>query len=91
LQALNTGHSGSLSTIHASSAAEAIYRFATYVLMSGIDLPYRVIRENIGRSLDLVIQLKRQPGKRAVAEVLRIKRYLPAEDYYEFETLYQNK
>jgi pilus assembly protein CpaF len=91
LQALNTGHSGSLSTIHASSAAEAISRFATCVLMSGIDLPYRVIRENIGQSLDLVIQLKRQPGKRAVAEVLRIKRYVPAEDYYEFETLYQNK
>jgi pilus assembly protein CpaF len=91
LQALNTGHSGSLSTIHASSAAEAISRFATCVLMSGINLPYRVIRENIGQSLDLVIQLKRQPGKRAVAEVLRIKRYVPAEDYYEFETLYQNK
>jgi pilus assembly protein CpaF len=91
LQALNTGHSGSLSTIHASSAAEAISRFATCVLMSGIDLPYRVIRENIGQSLDLVIQLKRQPGKRAVAEVLRIKRYVPAEDYYEFETLYQTK
>jgi pilus assembly protein CpaF len=91
LQALNTGHSGSLCTIHASSAAEAIYRFATYVLMSGIDLPYRVIRENIGQSLDLVIQLQRQPGIRAVAEVLRIKRYVPAEDYYEFETLYQNK
>jgi pilus assembly protein CpaF len=91
LQALNTGHSGSLSTIHASSAAEAISRFATCVLMSGIDLPYRVIRENIGQSLDLAVQLKRQPGKRAVAEVLRIKRYVPAEDYYEFETLYQNK
>jgi pilus assembly protein CpaF len=91
LQALNTGHSGSLSTIHASSAAEAISHFATYVLMSGIDLPYRVIRKNIGESLDLVIQLKREPGKRAVAEVLKIKRYVPAEDYYEFETLYHSK
>jgi pilus assembly protein CpaF len=91
LQALNTGHSGSLSTIHASSAPEAISRFATCVLMSGIDLPYRVIRKNIGESLDLVIQLKREPGKRAVTEVLKIKRYVPAEDYYEFETLYQSK
>jgi pilus assembly protein CpaF len=91
LQALNTGHSGSLSTIHANSAAEAISRFATCVLMSGIDLPYRVIRQNIGESLDLVIQLKRQAGKRVVAEVLRIKRYVPAEDYYEFETFYQSK
>src|ERR1019366_2555237 len=91
LQALNTGHSGSLSTIHANSAAEAISRFATCVLMSGIDLPYRVIRQNIGESLDLVIQLKRQAGKRVVAQVLRIKRYVPAEDYYEFETFYQSK
>jgi pilus assembly protein CpaF len=91
LQALNTGHSGSLSTIHASTAAEAISRFATCVLISGIDLPYKVIRQNIGESLDLVIQMKRQAGKRAVAEVLKIKRYVPAEDYYEFETLYQSK
>jgi pilus assembly protein CpaF len=91
LAALNTGHSGSLSTIHASSAAEAMSRFATCVLMAGIDLPYRVIRQNIGESLNLVIQLKREPGKRAVAEVLRIKRYVPAEDYYDFETLYQSK
>ena len=91
LQALNTGHSGTLSTIHANSAAEAISRFATCVLMSGIDLPYKVIRQNIGESLDMVIQLKRQSGKRAVAQVLKIKRYVPAEDFYEFETLYQSK
>jgi len=91
LQALNTGHSGSLGTIHANSAAQAVSRFATCVLMSGIDLPYRVIRQNIGESLDMVIQLKRQAGKRAVAEVLKIKRYVPAEDYYEFESLYQSK
>ena len=63
----------------------------TCVLMAGVDLPYRVIRQNIGESLNLVIQLKREPGKRAVAEVLRIKRYVPAEDYYEFETLYRCK
>jgi hypothetical protein len=61
------------------------------VLMSGIDLPYRVIRQNIGESLNMVVQLKREPGKRAVSEILRIKRYVPAEDYYEFETLYQSK
>ena len=89
LQALNTGHSGSLCTLHASSAAEALSRFATYVLMGGINLPYKVIRQNIGDSVNIVIQLKREPGKRAVAEVLRVKGYLRAEDYYEFETLYK--
>lgn len=91
LQALNTGHSGSLSTIHGSSAAEALSRFATCVLMSGFDLPYRVIRQNIGESLDLVIQLRREPGKRAVSQVLKIKRYIPAEDFFEFETLYHRE
>lgn len=90
LQALNTGHSGSLSTIHGSSAAEALSRFATCVLMSGFDLPYKVIRQNIGESLDLVIQLRREPGKRAVSQVLKIKRYIPAEDFFEFETLYRS-
>ena len=89
LQALNTGHSGSMSTIHANSAAEALSRLVTCVLMSGIDLPYRVIRQQIAESLDTVIQLCREPGKRAVFQVLKVKRYVPAEDYYEFETLYE--
>jgi hypothetical protein len=39
----------------------------------------------------MVIQLRREPGKRAVSQVLKIKRYIPAEDYYEFETFYQSK
>ena len=91
LQALNTGHSGSMSTIHANSAAEALSRLGTCVLTSGIDLPYKVIRQQIAESLDLVIQLRREPGKRTVSQVLKIKRYVPAEDYYEFETFYQRK
>jgi pilus assembly protein CpaF len=91
LQALNTGHSGSMSTIHANSAAEAISRLGTCVLMSGIDLPYKVIRQQIAESLDLVIQLRRASGKRVVSQVLRIKGYVPVEDYFEFETLYERK
>lgn len=58
--------------------------------MSGIDLPYKVIRQQIAESLDLVIQLRREPGKRAISQVLKIKHYVPAEDYYEFETVYPN-
>jgi pilus assembly protein CpaF len=91
LQALNTGHSGSMTTIHANFAADAISKFATYVLMSGVDLPYRVIRQQIAESLDLVIQLRREPGKRIVSQVLKIKHYVPAEDYYEFESVYERK
>jgi Flp pilus assembly CpaF family ATPase len=59
--------------------------------MSGIDLPYKVIRQQIAESLDMVIQLRRAPGGRAVSQVQKIKRYVPAEDYYEFETLYERK
>ena len=91
LQAFSTGHSGGLSTIHANSAEHALSRFATCVLQSDIQLPYKVIRRNIGESLNLVVHLDRVEGKRAVTEVLRIKRYDQAEDTYEFETLYQRK
>jgi pilus assembly protein CpaF len=89
LQALNTGHSGTLATIHANSAMEALTRFSTCVLMSGVELPYKVIRQSIAQSIDLVIQLVRPHGKRLVAQVLKLKRYVPGEDYFEFETLYQ--
>jgi len=58
--------------------------------MSGIELPYKVIRQQIGDSLDVVIQLRRDNGKRSVSQVLKIKRYVPAEDYYEFETLFES-
>src|SRR5207245_6502942 len=82
LQALNTGHSGSLSTIHANSAAEAISRFATCVLMSGIDLPYTVIRQLIRESMDMVLQRQRHAGTRPVAAVLTPVRQAPAEAAY---------
>jgi pilus assembly protein CpaF len=80
-----------MSTIHGSSAAEALTRFSTCVLMSGIELPYKVIRQQIAESLDLVIQLRREADKCAVSQVLKINGYVPAEDYYEFETVYERK
>ncbi len=89
LQLLNTGHSGTLSTVHASSASQGIARFTSCVLQSGIDLPYRAIKTNIGDSLDIVVQLERRPGQRFVSEVLEIKRYDPAADRYEMLPVYQ--
>src|SRR5262249_62159830 len=50
LQAMNTGHSGSISTIHASSAPQTLTRLATCVMMSGIDLPHRTVRANIAEA-----------------------------------------
>src|SRR5215468_5742779 len=59
LQVLNTGHAGTLSTIHASSAARALARFSSCVLQSGIGLPYASIKSNVGDSLDVIVHLER--------------------------------
>ena len=88
LQALNTGHSGTLSTIHANSAKSAISRFITCVLQSGVDLPYRAIQSNIADALDLVLHLERRNGRRYVAELLRLTRFDHDQDRYEFEPVY---
>jgi pilus assembly protein CpaF len=88
LQALNTGHSGGLSTIHANSAGQAIARFTTCVLMSDVELPYKAVRAAIGDALNLVVHIDRWQRKRFVREVLLVKRYDPALDQYELESLY---
>jgi len=84
LQLLNTGHSGTLSTVHASSAQQAISRFTSCVLQSGVELPYRAIKANIGDSLNVIIQLERRPGRRFVSEVIQIKKYNPHTDEFEY-------
>jgi pilus assembly protein CpaF len=89
LQALNTGHSGTISTIHANSARLAISRFITCVLQSGVDLPYRAIQSNIADALDLVLHIERRNHRRYVAELLRLARYDPTEDRYDYEPVYE--
>lgn len=88
LQALNTGHAGTLSTIHANSAVQAISRFTTCVLQSDIGLPYKAVRSNIGEALNLLVHIERRRGERKVTEVLRIDGYDPAEDRYQLKTVY---
>jgi pilus assembly protein CpaF len=88
LQLLNTGHSGTLSTIHANSAKQGLSRFTSCVLQSGIELPYRAIKTNIGDSLNIVIQIERRPGRRYVSEVLEIRGFDPDRDEYEFAVIY---
>ena len=66
LQAMNTGHEGSLTTVHANTARDALRRLETMVLMAGFDLPVRAIREQIASGIHLVVQLERQPGGRRV-------------------------
>ncbi len=88
LQLLNTGHSGTLSTIHASSAKQGLARFTSCVLQSGVELPYRAVKSNIGDSLNVVVQIERRPGRRFVSEVLEIKSYDPDADLFDFCAIY---
>ncbi len=88
LQLLNTGHSGTLSTVHANSAAQALNRFTSCVLQSGIELPYRAIKNNIADSLNLVVHLERRPGRRFVSEVLEISGYNPDFDRYDLRPVF---
>lgn len=88
LQLLNTGHSGTISTIHASSAKQGLSRFASCVLQSGVEIPYRAIKTNIADSLNVVIQIERRPGRRFISEVLEINSYDPDADLFDFCAIY---
>jgi pilus assembly protein CpaF len=82
LQRLNTGHAGTLSTIHASSAKQGLARFASCVLESGVELPYKAIKTNIGDSLEVLVHLERRPGKRFISQVLELNGYDPDADAF---------
>ncbi|MGB7061059.1 MAG: CpaF family protein [Candidatus Zixiibacteriota bacterium] len=73
LQAMNTGHDGSLTTIHANSTRDVLLRLETLMLLSGIDIPQKAIRELISSSIDLVIQIGRfSDGTRKVSSISEI-------------------
>jgi pilus assembly protein CpaF len=75
LMALNTGHEGALSTVHANSPEDALRRVETLALMAGVGLPHEAVREQLGRGLDLVIHLARlSDGSRRVVEVGEVVR-----------------
>jgi pilus assembly protein CpaF len=75
LQAMNTGHDGSLSTVHSNTPRDALSRLETMVLMAGYDLPVRAIRHQISSALELIIHLERlQDGSRRVTSVTEVQR-----------------
>lgn len=90
LQALNTGHSGSLSTIHANSARQALSRLASCVLQSGIELPYKAIKASIADSINLLVHVERRHGSRRVQEILALESYSPSEDSYQVRTVFMH-
>jgi pilus assembly protein CpaF len=75
LTALNTGHRGALSTLHANSPADALRRLETLALMAGVGLPHAAIREQLGRGFELVVHLERlADGRRVVTEIAEVVR-----------------
>lgn len=74
LQAMNTGHDGSLSTVHANSPRDAIARLETLVLMAGMDLPLRAIREQVSSAVNLLVQISRlRDGTRRVTHLTEVQ------------------
>jgi pilus assembly protein CpaF len=82
LQALNTGHLGSLSTIHANSAEQALTRLAHCVLTANVGLPHRSIREAIGFAIHLIVHVARINASRCVTEVARVTAYDTSADRF---------
>jgi pilus assembly protein CpaF len=75
LQAMNTGHDGSLSTVHANSARDALARIETMVMMSGFEIPLRAVRQQLTSALDLVVHIERlEDGNRRVTSISEIQR-----------------
>jgi pilus assembly protein CpaF len=74
LQAMNTGHDGSLTTIHANTPRDTISRLQTMVLMSGMDFPIKVIREQIASAIDLIVQQARlRDGSRKIVQITEVQ------------------
>ncbi|MDP9308196.1 MAG: CpaF family protein [Actinomycetota bacterium] len=90
LQAMNTGHDGSLSTVHANSPRDALARVETMVLMAGYDLPVRAIRQQVCSALDLIVHLERlEDGSRRVTAITEVQRMeaevVTLQDLYKFK------
>jgi pilus assembly protein CpaF len=89
LDSFNTGHSGSLATIHANSAAKALRRFANLVLRSHSQATFENVEAEIGEAVDLVIHVEREPGRRVIREVLRLNGYDRNSQTFQTEYVYQ--
>ena len=90
-QALNTGHAGWLSTIHANSAVQALAWLASRVVQSGVELPYQAVRYQIADAIDFVLHLGRHDGARVVEQLLTIGRYDAARDAYDHVVFFRSR
>ena len=88
LDSFNTGHSGSLATIHANSAAKALRRFANLVLRSHSQSTFEDVEAEIGEAVDYVVHVERERGRRVIREVLRLDGYDRRSQQFQFEMVY---
>ena len=73
LQAMNTGHDGSLTTIHANSPRDTLSRLETLVFMAGMDLPIKIVRQQISSAMDVIVQMSRlRDGKRKITAITEV-------------------
>jgi pilus assembly protein CpaF len=90
LQAMNTGHDGSLSTVHANAPRDALSRVETMVLMAGFDLPIKAIRQQVASALDMIVHLERlEDGSRRVTSITEVQRMegdvITLQELFEFK------
>jgi pilus assembly protein CpaF len=90
LQAMNTGHEGSMTTLHANTPRDALARVETMVMMAGYDLPIRAIRQQVASALDLIIQIERMTdGSRKVTAISEVQRMesdvITLQDVFEYK------
>jgi len=88
LQALNTGHLGSMTTIHSNSAEQALTRLAHCVVSGTAGLPHASVREAIALAIDIVVHIAREAGQRRITELLVVHRYDAESDRFDVEHLY---
>jgi pilus assembly protein CpaF len=89
LDSFNTGHSGSLATIHANSAAKALRRFANLVLRSNAQATFSDIEAEIGEAVDFVVHVDREPGRRVIREVLQLNGYDRSNQSFQIEPVFR--
>jgi pilus assembly protein CpaF len=89
LDALNTGHAGSISTLHANSASQALVRLTSLTLRADVDIPYRAIQAEIGDLIDIVVHIERREDRRFVSQVIRIQGFNAESNSYDIAVIYE--
>ena len=91
LDSLNTGHAGSLATIHANSAEKALYRFANLVMRNHAQTTFVDTEAEIAEAVDFIVHVERQPGRRVIREVLALRGYDRVAKHFLIEPVFEAK